>query len=64
MPITFENFTKIEKKIILLKDIYFRNKDNLNSVKLLPDLEEYNPENMKYFVSTSVACVNMHEIRI
>lgn len=55
---------KIEKKIILLKDIYFRNKDNLNSVKLLPDLEEYNPENMKYFVSTSVACVNMHEIRI
>lgn len=57
-------FHENRKKIILLKDIYFRNKDNLNSVKLLPDLEEYNPENMKYFVITSVACVNMHEIRI
>lgn len=64
MLIMFENFMKIEKKIILLKDIYFRNKDNLNLVKLLFDFEEYNLENMKYFVSISVVCVNMYEIRI
>lgn len=39
------------KKITMLKDVYVRNKDTLNSVKLMPDLEEYNPENMKCFVS-------------
>lgn len=57
-------FYENRKKIILLKDIYFRNKDNLNLVKLLFDFEEYNLENMKYFVSISVVCVNMYEIRI
>lgn len=49
-----QNFHENRKKIIMLRDIYFGKKDNLNTVKLIPDLEEYNPENMKCFVSVGV----------
>lgn len=42
---------EIRKKIIMLKDVYVRNKDILNLVKLMFDFEEYNLENMKCFVS-------------
>lgn len=49
-----QKFHENRKKIIMLRDIYFGKKDNLNTVKLIPDLEEYNPENMKCFVSVGV----------
>lgn len=63
---------EIRKKIIMLKDVYVRNKDILNLVKLMFDFEEYNLENMKCFVSVGfrdeynmliLICVDRYEMK-